>query len=138
MKKEMTAEFKTFIENEKFVDGNPKYKYAIRKFGFPHTTWYSFEALDDHTYPGDITRGYFLEVDGTASPAQIYSCRIDDLCANAEVYLSMWGMSTIFLSGSSYANAKLRLLIRNVSDNSILARKNVELVNGKGNWEQKR
>ena len=117
-------------------DGNPKYKYAIRKFGFPHTTWYSFEALDDHTYPGDITRGYFLEVDGTANPAQIYSCRIDGLCANAEVYLSMWGMSTIFLSGSSYANAKLRLVIRNVSDNSILASKNVELVNGKGYWEQ--
>ena len=29
MKKEMTAEFKTFIENEKFVDGNPKYKKEI-------------------------------------------------------------------------------------------------------------
>lgn len=29
MKKEMTAEFKAFIENEKFVDGNPKYKKEI-------------------------------------------------------------------------------------------------------------
>ena len=29
MKKEMTAEFKAFIENEKFVDGNPKYKKEV-------------------------------------------------------------------------------------------------------------
>ena len=29
MTNEMTAEFKTFIENEKFVDGNPKYKKEI-------------------------------------------------------------------------------------------------------------
>ena len=29
MKKEMTAEFKAFIENEKFVDGSPKYKKEI-------------------------------------------------------------------------------------------------------------
>ena len=29
MKKEMTAKFKTFIENEKFVDGSPKYKKEI-------------------------------------------------------------------------------------------------------------
>lgn len=118
------------------ADGNPKYKYAVRKFGFPHTTWYSFGALDDHTYPGDTTRGYFLQVDGTDNPAQIYSCRIDGLCANAEVYLSMWGMSTIFLDNSYYANANLKLLVRSVVDNSILASKNVELINGKGAWEQ--
>ena len=29
MKKEMTAEFKKFIENEKFVDGSPKYKKEV-------------------------------------------------------------------------------------------------------------
>ena len=29
MKKEMTAEFKAFIENEKFVDGSPKYKKEV-------------------------------------------------------------------------------------------------------------
>ena len=29
MKKEMTTEFKAFIENEKFVDGNPKYKKEV-------------------------------------------------------------------------------------------------------------
>ena len=29
MKKEMTAEFEAFIENEKFVDGNPKYKKEV-------------------------------------------------------------------------------------------------------------
>ena len=29
MKKEMTAEFKTFIEKEKFLDGNPKYSKEI-------------------------------------------------------------------------------------------------------------
>ena len=29
MKKEMTAEFKTFIEKEKFADGNPKYSKEI-------------------------------------------------------------------------------------------------------------
>ena len=29
MKKEMTAEFKVFIEKEKFLDGNPKYSKEI-------------------------------------------------------------------------------------------------------------
>lgn len=29
MKKEMTAEFKAFIEKEKFLDGNPKYSKGI-------------------------------------------------------------------------------------------------------------
>lgn len=29
MKKEMTAEFKAFIEKEEFVDGNPKYKKEV-------------------------------------------------------------------------------------------------------------
>ena len=40
---------------------------------------------DDHTYPGDYTRGYFMEVDGKGDNAAFYSTTINGLCAGSDL-----------------------------------------------------
>ena len=40
---------------------------------------------DDHTYPGDKTRGYFLEIDGKGDNAAFYSTTIESLCAGSDL-----------------------------------------------------
>lgn len=40
---------------------------------------------DDHTYPGDYSRGYFMEVDGKGDNAAFYTTTIDGLCAGTDL-----------------------------------------------------
>ena len=49
--------------------------------------WY---IQDDHTYPGDYSRGYFLEVDGTGGDSKFYEKEIEDLCAGARLTFSAY------------------------------------------------
>ena len=39
----------------------------------------------DHTYPNDMTRGYFMEVDGKGDNAAFYSLMIDGLCSGSDL-----------------------------------------------------
>jgi hypothetical protein len=45
---------------------------------------------DDHTYPGDKTRGYFLEIDGRGDHAAFYTRTIDMLCEGVRLTFSAY------------------------------------------------
>ncbi|MCQ2338763.1 MAG: hypothetical protein MJ001_07585 [Paludibacteraceae bacterium] len=47
-------------------------------------------AQDDHTYPNDYTRGYFLQVDGSLENDLFYSFRIQHLRPGATIEFSAW------------------------------------------------
>ena len=69
-------------------------RYIITKSGYANgdtinsfSQWY---VQDDHTYPGDYSRGYFLEVDGTGGDDTFYELTMDGLCAGMELYFSAY------------------------------------------------
>ena len=49
--------------------------------------WY---IQDDHTYPNDYTRGYFMEVDGKGGNQQFYETEISGLCEGIELTFSAY------------------------------------------------
>ena len=49
--------------------------------------WY---IQDDHTYPNDYTRGYFMEVDGKGGTQQFYETEISGLCEGIELTFSAY------------------------------------------------
>ena len=49
--------------------------------------WY---IQDDHTYPDDYSRGYFLEIDGSGGSQQFYETEISGLCAGSELTFSAY------------------------------------------------
>lgn len=112
---------------------NPKGggNYAIRKVGWNHNQWYY--PIYDHTYPDDGERGYLMQVDSAGDNGVFYQTQIDGLCANMELYLSIWGMSSTKTSG--WDDAELELIVEDLHGN-VLASKEVVLENRKGYWEQ--
>ena len=75
-------------------------RYLVTKSGYCNqdtvkcSTCYSQWYLQtDHTYDGDPTRGYFLEVDGNSSPDVLYSCQLNGLCAGTELSFSAWAVN---------------------------------------------
>ena len=69
--------------------------YIITKSGYcngdttqanqPQNRRSQWHLQDDHTYPNDKTRGYFMEVDGKGDNAAFYSLIIDDLCSGSDL-----------------------------------------------------
>lgn len=53
----------------------------------PYSQWH---IQDDHTYPNDYTRGYFLQVDGKGGAHTFYSTELTGLCAGAQLYFSTY------------------------------------------------
>ena len=71
-------------------------RYLVTKKGYangdttsssPYSQWY---IQDDHTYPNDYTRGYFLQVDGKEGAHTFYSTELTGLCADAQLYFSAY------------------------------------------------
>ena len=71
-------------------------RYLVTKKGYangdttssnPYSQWY---IQDDHTYPNDYTRGYFLQVDGRDGAHTFYSTELTGLCADAQLYFSAY------------------------------------------------
>lgn len=63
--------------------------YAIVKKTHPdHVGW--VPNLSDHTYPGDVERGYMMQVDAGNTSGQFYETTIDDLCSGSILYFSVW------------------------------------------------
>ena len=112
-------------------DSNGFGKYSIRKVGVLHSQWY--KNIYDHTYPDDSDRGYFMQVDASATSGIFYQTEITDLCENSELNMSMWGMSSTTTSG--WGNAYLKLIVEDKNGN-VLESSDIELENGKGFWEQ--
>jgi gliding motility-associated-like protein len=76
---------------------NGSSKYVIAKTSpnpNPHPdTWYG--NIDDHTYPGDYTRGYLMSIDAGVEKGQFYKHKIDGLCVGSQLYFSVWMMSLV-------------------------------------------
>lgn len=112
-------------------DYSRKGKYAIRKVGYqPHYEWYT---MYDHTFPNDMNKGYFMQVDASERPCTFFQTRIDGLCESTNLYLSMWAMGSTQLDG--YENSYLKLVIEGL-DGEELSSKSIVVENCKGYWEQ--
>lgn len=69
--------------------------YLITKSGYcngdttinntPQNRRSQWHLQDDHTYPNDNTRGYFLEIDGKGDNAAFYTTTIDGLCVGSDL-----------------------------------------------------
>ena len=46
--------------------------------------------MDDHTYPDDYTRGYFMEVDGKGGNDAFYTATLSGLCAGSTLTFSAY------------------------------------------------
>ncbi|MDR0605703.1 MAG: hypothetical protein LBG80_15525 [Bacteroidales bacterium] len=66
--------------------------YAITKKSITHTvnSAYWHGGYSDHTYPNDITKGYMFLANAGWTPSKFYEYRIDNLCANVDLYFSAW------------------------------------------------
>ncbi|MDR0874011.1 MAG: T9SS type B sorting domain-containing protein [Prevotellaceae bacterium] len=121
----------TFAANGDPRDSGGVGRYAIRKESWNHNQWYY--PIDDHTSPNDLTRGYLMQIDASATPGQFYKTQINNLCPGSSLTFSVWGMSSTKTSG--WANGKISLVIEK-TDGTEITRLNVELVNQRGYWEQ--
>ena len=102
-------------------------KYLVTKQGYCNGSGTSqWHLQDDHTYFGDLTRGYLLEIDGRAGSAAFYQTTIDHLCEGIELTFSAyvanvmtWGM--YMGRPDVYAYPRLKFVLTNPTDNSELA-----------------
>lgn len=60
------------------------------KIGDPKTFRSQWYAQDDHTYPNNYTKGYFLQVDGSLEKDLFYSFRVSGFHEGDSVVISLW------------------------------------------------
>ena len=111
-------------------------KYIVTKSGYcngdtsltnlPQNRSSQWHLQDDHTYPGDKTRGYLLEIDGKGDHSAFYSTIIDGLCEGSHLTFSAyvanvltWGMYVG--RPGVYAYPRLKFVLTDPSDNTELA-----------------
>ena len=102
-------------------------KYLVTKQGYCNGNGTSqWHLQDDHTYFGDLTRGYFMEIDGRGDQSAFYSTTIDGLCEGIGLTFSAyvanvmtWGM--YIGRPGVYAYPRLKFVLTNPLDNSELA-----------------
>ena len=90
--------------------------YMVTKKGFYNNMQWHLQ--DDHTYFGDYSRGYFLEIDGTRDNEPFYSTSLDGLCSGTELDFSAYvanityaGQIPYLLEHYGYAYPRLRFVI---------------------------
>lgn len=102
-------------------------KKGIRNSSSPdYSLWH---IQDDHTYPNDYTRGYFLEIDGLGNNVPFYSTMIEGLCEGSEMTFSAYvvnvttanQIASYWQRGVEYAYPHIRMVLTNPQDESILA-----------------
>ncbi len=100
--------------------------YTIRKEGWSNGI--QWHRQDDHTYPGDKTRGYLLEVDGRGGAEPFYSKTIDGLCAGSKLTFSAYVVNVHYAGqldyfGSSYVFPRMKFVLKDPMTGSVLAEK---------------
>jgi len=78
-------------------------------------------GIDDHTYPGDYTRGYMMIINAAATPQKFYTTTIDNLCPDTKLYFSAWAANLV-RGGStygSYVDPKLRFVIQDMDGDTL-------------------
>jgi hypothetical protein len=82
---------------------------------------------DDHTSPGDATRGRFLITNGRTTPDRVYTQEINNLCSDMNLYFSFW------LAGSE---AEIEWTIYETPSNKVLAKFKQNKLPGSIIWKQ--
>jgi len=100
--------------------------YTVRKQGWHNGIQWHLQ--DDHTYPGDYTRGYLLEVDGRGGAEPFYSKTIDGLCAGSKLTFSAYVVNVHYAGqldyfGSSYVFPRMKFVLKNPTTGAVLAEK---------------
>ena len=93
-------------------------------------TWGSQWILqDDHTYPDDRSRGYFMEIDGNGDNTPFYSAAIRDLCPGTELTFSAYVVNVhfyeqvqkFFRQGRGYVYPQMKFILKNMKTGETLA-----------------
>ena len=100
--------------------------YTVRKEGWANGI--QWHRQDDHTYPGDKTRGYLLEVDGRGGAEPFYSKTIDGLCEGIELTFSAYVVNVHYAGqldyfGSSYVYPRMKFVLKDPTTGNTLGEK---------------
>ena len=90
--------------------------------------WYA--DFGDHTYPDDMTRGYFMQVDLESTAQTFYKVRVDGLCENTNLYFSFYGRPANYR-----VDAPIDLSIMDV-DGNVLKKGLFTIDCNKNEWKQ--
>ena len=112
--------------------------YLVAKRGFrnsSHSDYSVWHIMDDHTYFGDTTRGYLLEIDGLGSGNDVfYSTVIDGLCEGSRLTFSAY-VANLTTAGQyngwrsrNYVHPKLSFVLTHPETGAELARYNTETI----------
>ncbi len=88
--------------------------HRVNNYGGAYADWYL--DFDDHTSPDDEERGYIMQVDMASSATTFYNVQIDGLCANTQLYLSMWGHPV-----NKYSDAEIQLIVEDLEGHQLTA-----------------
>lgn len=103
--------------------------YTIRKEGW--NNGYQWHRQDDHTYFGDKTRGYLLEIDGLGGAVPFYSKTIDGLCEGYKLTFSAYAVNVHYAGqidwlvekGRGYVYPRLKFVLKNSATGGVIAEK---------------
>ncbi|MBQ4017908.1 MAG: hypothetical protein II605_01555, partial [Paludibacteraceae bacterium] len=100
--------------------------YTLRKEGWHNGIQWHWQ--DDHTYFGDKTRGYLLEIDGIGGAKPFFSKTIDGLCAGSKLTFSAYVVNVHYAGqldyfGNSYVYPRLKFVLKDPETGAILAEK---------------
>lgn len=112
--------------------------YLVAKRGYRNSTINTYSVwhiMDDHTYFGDTTRGYLLEIDGTGSGNDVfYSTEIQGLCAGSKLTFSAY-VANLTTAGQydawrnrNYVHPKLTFVLTHPQTGAELARYNTDTI----------
>lgn len=112
--------------------------YDIRKNGYhrinsngtPFTSWYI--DFDDHTSPDNLHEGNLMQIDMSSGPAVFYTLKMDKLCENTHLILSMWGHPV-----NKGVDTELKLSVEDLQGNPLMEQPvDVSIDARKNEWQQ--
>ena len=113
-------------------------RYLVSKEGYRNSTdpTYSvWHIMDDHTYPGDKTRGYMMEVDGGGGRNAFYRTTLTGLCPGSRMSFSAYianlttaAQYNIWRYDRDYVHPKLQFVIKDVRTGQIIAQQGTDTI----------
>ena len=113
-------------------------RYLVTKEGYRNSTdpTYSvWHIMDDHTYPGDKTRGYMMEVDGGGGRNAFYRTTLTGLCPGSRMSFSAYianlttaAQYNIWRYDRDYVHPKLQFVIKDVRTGQIIAQQGTDTI----------
>ena len=102
---------------------------AMRNYGYIRTWDSQWILQDDHTYMGDYSRGYFVEIDGEGGQSPFYSTTISSLCPGSKLTFSAHVVNVAFFewvqkmyrTNRSYSYPRLKFVLKNPVTGAVLA-----------------